>query len=91
MSNVRRLNFVLHGRRKKVSKSCAAEILRPSSLLDTRTMTLFRPFGENKNVGIFLNLIILPSYSTYFLLEKLKINGLKYALRTLKGSFTVRL
>ena len=75
---------------KKVSKSCAAEILRPSSLLDTRTMTLFRPFGENKNVGVFLNLIYMPSDLTYFYVEKLKINGLKYALRTLKGSFLVR-
>ena len=57
---------------KKVSNTSAAEILRPSSLLDLRYLTLFRPFGENKNVGVFLNLIFSPSESTYFLLEKLK-------------------
>ena len=75
---------------KKVSNSSAAKILRPSSLLDLSNLTLFRPFGENKNVGVFLNLIYLPSDPTYFYLEKLKINGLKYVLRTLKGSFLVR-
>ena len=71
-----------------MSNTSAAEILRPSSLLDLRYLTLFRPFGENKNVGVFLNLIFSPSESTYFLLEKLKKNGIKYALRTLKGSFS---
>ena len=73
---------------KKVSNISAAEILRPSSLLDLRYLTLFRPFGENKNVGVFLNLIFSPSEPTYFLLGKLKKNGIKYALRTLKGSFS---
>ena len=46
---------------KKVSNTSAAEILRPSSLPDKRYLTLFRPILENRNVGKFLNLIVLPS------------------------------
>ena len=53
-----------------MSKISAAEILRPSSLLDLRCLTLFRPFGENKNVGVFLNLIFSPSEPKYVLFTR---------------------
>ena len=53
-------------------------------------MTLFSIFHALQNVGktnIFPKIAYFSSRLYVFLLEQLKINAKKYALRTLKGSF----